>query len=92
MKQKTLGEALSPLLQELSDVILENDGVQPLYNNQGFLSCILIFQSALMDAMYSLQDKENMSMEDRVKMVKACGEELHLFIKKYTDIDTFKLV
>jgi hypothetical protein len=92
MKQKTLGEALSPLLQELSDVILENDSVQPLYDKRTFLSCLLIFNSALMDGMYSLQDKENMSMEDRIKMVTACGEELHLFIKKYTDIDTLKIV
>lgn len=92
MKQKTLGETLSPFLQDLSGIILENDGVQPFYDKKAFLSCILIFQSALMDSMYTLQDKENISLEDRIKMVTACGKELREFIKKYTDIDTFKIV
>ena len=90
-----IGEKLSPILEEIEMTLLEynaNEIVpQPNFTDEGFRAGIYIFMSVLMDKIYSLQEDENIAMEDRLNMVESAGKELRNLIKKYTDIDTHKI-
>ncbi|NBP66122.1 MAG: hypothetical protein EBU66_15855, partial [Bacteroidetes bacterium] len=61
------------------------------YSDADFFACIFIFQTALMDKMFDLQNEEKMSMQDRENMAQKCGEELRKFVKVYTGLDTYEL-
>ena len=87
----TLGQKLSPVLVEIQDTLLENYEIQPHFDLDAFSAILFMFQSAIMDKMYSLQDREEMSMEDRENMAIACGNEIKDLVKKFCDIDTFEL-
>ena len=52
---------------------------------------MIIFQNALMDKMYDNQNYDNMDIEDRLKMVETCGNELRKLIHTYTGLDTHKI-
>ena len=87
----TIGKRLSPTLSEIEDVLLEFSEIKPEFTEKGFKACIFIFQSALMDKMFALQEKENISLEVRCDMATKAGESLRELIKTYTNIDTFDL-
>ena len=78
-------------LEKLATKILQNQGVKPNLSNRDFFNSLLIFQNALMDKMYDLQDSEKMEQEDREKMAKKCGQELRKFIRTYTGLDTHNI-
>ena len=61
---------------------------KPNYTNRDFINCVIIFQNAIMDKMYDLQESEQMSIEDRVNMAGKCGEELRKLIHTFTGLDT----
>lgn len=61
---------------------------KPNYSNRDFMNAIIIFQTALMDKMYDVQDYDDMSVEDRIKMAENCGLALRKLIHTYTGLDT----
>ena len=63
---------------------------KPNYSNRDFMNAVIIFQTALMDKMYDLQVKENISSDDRLKMAESCGLSLRELIHTYTGLDTHK--
>ena len=73
--------------------ILEQSGKveKPNFTNRHFMNTIIIFQNALMDKMYDNQNYDNMDIEDRLKMVETCGNELRKLIHTYTGLDTYKI-
>ena len=87
----TLGEKISPILSEIEDTLLENHETKPGFDDEGFRASVYIFQSALLDKMWELQEKENISMEVREDMATKCGENIRNLIKTFTNIDTFEL-
>lgn len=93
-KKETIGEKISGVLVEIEDTLWEfeaNVGTKPDYTLDGFRGATKIFMSVIMDKIWELQAKEEISMEDRSKMVKKCGEDVRQLVKIYTNIDTFDL-
>ena len=80
-------------LKLIADDLLRqaDEGYKPNYTDADFFACIFIFQTALMDKMFDLQNEEKMSIQDREKMAEACGQELRKFVKVYTRLDTYEL-
>ena len=70
---------------------LEANEIKPNYSNRDFMNTLIIFQTALMDKIYDIQENENMSVENRLKMAKNCGLELRKLIHTFTGLDTHKL-
>jgi len=89
-----LGETLSPILTELEDALWEMEATiaeKPCYTDKGFRGACKIFMSVLLDRMYELQIKENISQEDKELMATKAGEEVRALVKTYTGIDTHTL-
>jgi hypothetical protein len=86
-----IGKELSPTLEGIENILLDNAALKPQYTTDGFRASIYIFQSAMFDKMIDIQEKENMSDEDCELMAKNLGEELRNFIGRFTGIDTHKL-
>lgn len=63
---------------------------KPNYSNRDFLNTLIIFQTALMDKMYDIQEHDGMGVEERIKMATRCGEDLRKLIHVYTGLDTHK--
>ena len=55
------------------------------------MNALIIFQTALMDKMFDLQENEGVDIGDRVKMAESCGKELCKLIHTYTGLDTRKV-
>ena len=87
----TLGKKLSPILSEIKYTLIENYESKPGFDDQAFRASIYIFQSVILDKMWELQEKENISIEIREDMAKKCGENIRSLIKTFTNIDTFDL-
>ena len=64
---------------------------KPNYSNRDFMNAIIIFQTALMDKMYDMQDYDDMSVYDRIQMAESCGHDLRNIILMYTGLDTHKV-
>jgi len=90
-----IGKKLSNVLIEIEKTLWEFEDMfgnePPRYSAEGFRGACKIFMSAIMDRLWLLQDKEDMSMDDKCKMAEKAGEDLRRFIKTYTDIDTQEL-
>lgn len=89
-----IGEKLSPILEEISETIIEfnvYNGSKPNYTEDAFRAATNIFMSVLMDKMWEFQEKEGMPMDIRGEMSESAGNSLKNLIKKYTDIDTHKM-
>ena len=81
------------LTEFIANTILAQSGnvEKPNFTNRHFMNTIIIFQNALMDKMYDNQNYDNMDIEDRLKMVETCGNELRKLIHTYTGLDTYKI-
>lgn len=53
--------------------------VKPNFTKRDFMNCILIFQTALMDMMYNLQEHEEMKIEDKLNMAE---QSMRFCVKK----------
>ena len=94
MKDKTFAEKLEPLMLEIEKAVFNYETkiqLPPNVSDNLFRSSLKLFMFCMTDRLFKLQQKENISIEDGMKMVLACGEELKLLVKKFTDIDTTKL-
>ena len=92
--KKSIGEKLSPILEEIEATLLEYEEQelgQPLYTEAGFRAASKIFFSVIMDEMWDLQVDIGMPMEDRLVMAEEAGLDIKKLIMKYTGIDTHKL-
>lgn len=90
----TIGQKISPILEEIENTLWEFEaynGSKPEYTDAGFRSATKIFMSVIMDKMWKLQDKENITLEDRQNMALKAGEAVRGFVKTYTNIDTHDL-
>jgi len=86
-----LGTQFSPILEEISDALLENYETKPEFTLEGFKAALYIFQSALMDKMYTLQTTEDIPNEIKMDMALKLGGDLRELIKTYCNIDTHEL-
>lgn len=64
---------------------------KPNYTNRDFINAVIIFQTALMDKLYDVQDFDEMPIEERYKMAEKCGNDLNKFIHTYTGLDMRKV-
>jgi len=87
----TLGKKLSPILSEIEDTLLENCETKPRFDDEGFRASVYIFQSALLDKMWELQEEEDITIEIREDMATKCGQSIRSLIKTFTDVDTHNL-
>jgi hypothetical protein len=83
-------------LEEIAnDLLIQNAEARgnenkPNYSNRDFMNATIIFQTALMDKMYDNQDRDDMPIDDRMKMSESCGLALRNLIHTYTALDTHK--
>jgi hypothetical protein len=90
----TIGQKISPILEEIENTLWEFEafnGSKPEYTEAGFRAATKIFMSVIMDKMWELQDKENITLEDRGNMAVNAGEAVREFVKTYTNIDMHDL-
>ena len=76
-----------------NDILNQNaeakgDENKPNYTNREFFNTLIIFQAALMDKMWDLQQVENIDFKDRENMAIKCNLDLRNLIKTYTNLDT----
>lgn len=86
-----IGKRISPVLEEIEMVLIEHEiniGVQPQFTKKGFRAAIKIFSSAMLDSIWNLQEFEELSMDDRLKMAESFGNKIRELVKTYTNIDT----
>jgi hypothetical protein len=89
-----IGKKLSPVLEEIELTLLEyeaNIGIQPEFTDEGFRAGIKIFSSVVLDCIWNLQESEELSMDDRIKMAESFGNKIREIVKTYTNIDTRQL-
>jgi hypothetical protein len=89
-----IGKELSSILEEIEFKLLEYEtfiGKPPKYTKNGFRAAIKIFSSAILDSVWNLQESEELSIDDRLKMVESLGNKIRELVKVYTNIDTKKL-
>ena len=90
----TIGIRISPILEEIEKTLWEfevNVAEKPEYTNNGFRAGIKIFISVILDKMWELQEKENISIKNRTEMAQKAGEDIRNLIKTYTNIDSYNL-
>ena len=78
-------------LEQLAMYTLEHGEIKPNYTKRDFMNCVLIFQSAIHDKMYDLQNEESMTEQQRLNMAESCGNAIHKLIMTYTGLDTRKV-
>ena len=89
-----IGKKLSPVLEEIESTLLEyeaNIGIKPEFTDEGFRAGIKIFSSVVLDRIWNLQESEELSMDDRIKMAESFGNKIREIVKTYTNIDTRQL-
>ena len=85
--KKELEQIASDFLNQAAD----SKGYKPNYSNRDFMNAVIIFQTALMDKLYDLQNFDCMPIDERLKMAESCGMELRKLIHTYTGLDTHKV-
>ncbi len=80
------------IFTELANGLLETAEIKPNYKDSAMLDVTIIFQSVLMDKLFDTQNYDKMPLDERLKMVAKCGEDLRKFIYTYTGLDTNELV
>ena len=87
-----IGKKLTPILLELEQTIIEFDErqIKPNYDPNALRAATKIFYHVLLDEMYNLQNKENMSLDDRCNMATSAGNDFHKLILTYTGQDSYE--
>ena len=92
--RESIGEKLSPILEEIEATLLEYEEQelgQPLYTEGGFRAAVKIFMSVVMDSLWNMQELTDMTLDERLVMAEEAGLDIKKLIMKYTGIDTHKL-
>jgi len=90
-----IGESLSPILEDIEDLILEHQvmmGEKPNFTEGALIASVTIFASCLMDKIWELQEREGIDMEHRLAMVKQAGEDIRKIVRTYADVDVVKML
>lgn len=89
-----IGSTLKPVLVIVENAIwnFEADGGGlPGFDDDSFRAIIKLFTTALIERIWSLQERENMDDEERVKMGLSAAAEVKKLVKVYANIDTMDL-
>ena len=84
---KSLGEKISPILEEIEITLLENYETPPKFPIEGFRAGLYIFQSVLMDKLW----ERGLPLEESTVLAENLGKELKEIVFKYAEINTVKL-
>lgn len=90
----TIGEKLSPVLEEIESALWEHEaeiGTKPNFTTEGFRAACKIFMSALTDKLFEKQKTEGTNIEIACKEAAFYGEEMWALIKRAINIDTREL-
>lgn len=93
-EQIPIGQQLSPVLEEIEATLLEHAATvasPPEFTPEGFRAGVQIFMAVMMDKLWSLQQSEDMPIENREEMAVKMGKDIRDMVKTYTDVDTFEL-
>jgi hypothetical protein len=89
-----IGQRLKPILNLIENALWDyeckNECV-PDFDDEAFRSIIKLFMAALIERVWKLQEKEDMSMDDRIAMGQAAAKDIHKLIKVYANLDTLEL-
>ena len=93
MKMRSYKNELEAIANDLLTQNADAKGNEnkPNYSNRDFMNATIIFQTALMDKMYDLQNSDGMTIDDRMEMAESCGLALRKFIHTYTGLDIHKV-
>lgn len=80
-----------PILEHIATRLLEVAEIKPNYSDNALLNATFIFQSVFMDKVFDCMERDGISHEDQLKMVKSAGEEIRKLIHTYTGLDTHEL-
>jgi len=83
-----VGEKLSEIFTEIEATLYEFHGTKPNFTNEGFRGACKIFVDAVMDKMWDKQEKENKSLDDRLKEAEILGNKIRAIVLEHTGIDT----
>ena len=87
--KSTLGEKLTPILEEIESTLFEYEGDKPDFGPTAMRAAAFIFASVMLDKMWELMEKEE--IEDRDTMGFKMVEDLRKLVKTYTGIDSKEL-
>lgn len=99
MKKKTpttFGERIAPILSDIEDAIVDRQvnlpGEKPNYSTDSFRAALLTFLDAAVDKAADYMDELGLTTDEMFDRIKALGQDVHLIILKYCDLDTKKLL
>ncbi len=94
-KEPTIGQKISPILQEIEETLWEFEanrpGIKPEFTILGFRGAIKIFTSVLLEKIWQKQETNLITQEERQKLAQEAGEVIRELVKKYTGIDSHNL-
>ena len=67
---------------------LDDANVKTESNKDAFRAALKLFMYKFMPEIYEFQENIGMTLEEKISMVKKCGEEISALVKKYANIDT----
>jgi hypothetical protein len=85
-----LGKKLSPILVEIERTLWNHEAyvkTQVRYTDEALRAGIKIFSSVILDRMYNLQMKENMTLEQKKQMASYLANEINKLVKETTNIN-----
>ena len=83
-----IGEKLSEVYEEIEATLYEHHGTKLNFTDNGFVAACNIFIVAVMDKMWDKQEKENKSIDDRIKEAEILGYKIREIVLEHTGIDT----
>lgn len=92
--EETIGQKLSPILEEIESVLIEHAahrGSKPDFTDTGFRAGVKIFMDVMMDKMFEIQMNEKKTIKEALKEAELMGYSIRSLILQYTRIDTHDL-
>ncbi len=91
MQRQSIGQKLSPILNEISEALWEFDAQElgsPRFEDEDLASATKIFTSVMLDKLWALSESEGLDLETAGAMAEKLGHELRHLIKVYTGLDS----
>lgn len=92
MKQKTKGEKIGEILEEIEMCMWEHQGSNPeeplKFNEKAFRSATKIFADILMEFSYRHRKSNNQKYEDMANNATELGQAIRFLIRNNTGIDS----
>ncbi len=91
-KDQSLGEKLNPIFEEIAETLWEveaNNSSKPHdFPKSAMHYAAKIFSATLWDLAWQKQQRDDMSLDDRLDQVGEAGKAIREIILKYTGIDS----